>query len=55
MRGGVPRSSKAPCSLPKSPYNSKWLKKATPAYLKELKVSKEVFGVFVVATDRIVL
>jgi hypothetical protein len=55
MRGGVPGSSKAPCGLPKSLYNSKWLKKATPAYLKELKVSKEVFGLFVAATDRMVL
>jgi hypothetical protein len=55
MRGGVPGSSKAPCGLPKSLYNSKWLKKVTSAYLKELKVSKEVFGLFVAATDRMVL
>ncbi|KAJ7732816.1 hypothetical protein B0H14DRAFT_2639770 [Mycena olivaceomarginata] len=52
MRGTERGSSKAPCGRPKSLYNSEWLKKATPAYLKELKVSKEVFGLFVAATDR---
>ncbi|KAJ7757420.1 hypothetical protein B0H14DRAFT_2976584 [Mycena olivaceomarginata] len=43
IRSGAHGSSKAPCGLPKSLYNSEWLKKATPSYLKELKVSKEAF------------
>ncbi|KAJ7456803.1 hypothetical protein B0H11DRAFT_2243966 [Mycena galericulata] len=51
IRSGVPGSSKAPCGLPESLYNGEWLKKATPTYLKELKVSKEAFGLFV-AGDR---
>ncbi|KAJ7473868.1 hypothetical protein B0H11DRAFT_1918683 [Mycena galericulata] len=55
VRSGAPGSSKAPCGLPKSLYNGEWLKKATPAYLKELNVSKEAFGLFVAATDRMPL
>ncbi|KAJ7860872.1 hypothetical protein B0H14DRAFT_2576431 [Mycena olivaceomarginata] len=35
IRNGVPGTSEAPCGLPKSLYNSEWLKKASPAYLKE--------------------
>ncbi|KAJ7648910.1 hypothetical protein B0H17DRAFT_1147866 [Mycena rosella] len=55
IRSGAPGSSKAPCGLPKSLYNGQWLKKATPSYLKELKVSKEAFGLFVAATERMAL
>ncbi|KAJ7429484.1 hypothetical protein B0H11DRAFT_1944742 [Mycena galericulata] len=55
VRSGAPGSSKAPCGLPESLYNGEWLKKATPAYLKELNVSKEAFGLFVAATDRMPL
>jgi hypothetical protein len=55
LRNGVPGSSDAPCGLPKSLYNNEWLKKATPAYLKQLQVSKEVFGLFVAATERMAL
>ncbi|KAJ7831955.1 hypothetical protein B0H14DRAFT_2592379 [Mycena olivaceomarginata] len=55
IRSGAPGTSEAPCGLPKSLYNGEWLKKASPAYLKELKVSKEVFGLFVAATDRMAL
>ncbi|KAJ7256863.1 hypothetical protein B0H12DRAFT_1070638 [Mycena haematopus] len=53
--GKAPGSSTAPCGLPKTLYNSEWLKKATPTYLKELKVSKEAFGLFVAATERMAL
>jgi hypothetical protein len=55
IRSGAPGTSEAPCGLPKSLYNDEWLKKASPAYLKELKVSKEAFGLFVVATARMAL
>ncbi|KAJ6532083.1 hypothetical protein B0H19DRAFT_1081979 [Mycena capillaripes] len=55
IRNGVCGSSKAPCGLPKSLYNREWLKKKTPAYLKELKVSKEAFRLFVAATERMML
>jgi hypothetical protein len=55
IRSGAHGSSKAPCGLPKSLYNSEWLKKATPSYLKELKVSKEAFKLFVAATNRMEL
>ncbi|KAJ7838320.1 hypothetical protein B0H14DRAFT_2789358 [Mycena olivaceomarginata] len=55
IRSGAHGSSKAPCGLPKSLYNSEWLKKATPSYLKELKVSKEAFELFVAATNRMEL
>ncbi|KAJ7615014.1 hypothetical protein FB45DRAFT_1035806 [Roridomyces roridus] len=44
--------SKAPRGLPESLYNNAWLKEASPAYLRELKVSKEAFGLFVAATER---
>ncbi|KAJ7123791.1 hypothetical protein C8R43DRAFT_958945 [Mycena crocata] len=55
LRSGAPGYSKAPCGLPKSLYNNEWLKKATPAYLRELKVSKQVFELFVAATERMAL
>ncbi len=55
IRGHAPGISNAPCGLPESLYKAEWLKKATPAYLKELKVSKEVFGLFVAATDRMAI
>ncbi|KAJ7473911.1 hypothetical protein B0H11DRAFT_1918717 [Mycena galericulata] len=55
IRSDTPGSSKAPCGLPKSLYNGEWLKKSTPAYLKELKVSKEEFGLFVAAPERMAL
>ncbi|KAJ6606242.1 hypothetical protein DFH09DRAFT_1299506 [Mycena vulgaris] len=55
IRSGVPGSSKAPCGLPKSLYNPEWLKKVTPTYLKQLKVSKEAFKLFVAATERMAL
>ncbi|KAJ7112189.1 hypothetical protein C8R44DRAFT_741895 [Mycena epipterygia] len=55
IRNGACGSSKAPCGLPRSLYNRDWLKKKTPAYLKELKVSKEAFGLFVAATERMAL
>ncbi|KAJ7501277.1 hypothetical protein B0H11DRAFT_2224622 [Mycena galericulata] len=55
IRSDAPGSSKAPCGLPKSLYNGEWLKKSTPAYLKELKVSKEEFGLFVAAPERMAL
>ncbi|KAJ7759955.1 hypothetical protein B0H16DRAFT_1720176 [Mycena metata] len=48
-------NSKVPRGLPKSLYNSKWLKNATPAYLNELKVSKEVFELFVAAMNRMAI
>ncbi|KAJ7711644.1 hypothetical protein B0H16DRAFT_1744989 [Mycena metata] len=48
-------SSKVPRGLPKSLYNSEWLKNATPAYLNELKVSKEVFELFVAAMNRMAI
>ncbi|KAJ7604972.1 hypothetical protein FB45DRAFT_1042883 [Roridomyces roridus] len=44
----------APIGLPKSLYNSEWLKAATPALLRELNVSKEAFQLLVAATDRMV-
>ncbi|KAJ7334611.1 hypothetical protein DFH08DRAFT_813688 [Mycena albidolilacea] len=55
IRSGAPGTSEALCGLPKSLYSGEWLKKASPAYLKELKVSKEVFGLFIAATDRMAL
>ncbi|KAJ7642980.1 hypothetical protein DFH06DRAFT_1136958 [Mycena polygramma] len=55
LKSHVRGSSKAPCGLPKSLYNAEWLKKVTPAYLKELNVSKEAFELFVAATDRMVV
>ncbi|KAF8170874.1 hypothetical protein K438DRAFT_1773548 [Mycena galopus ATCC 62051] len=55
VRGRTPVSSKAACGLPKSLYNREWLKKKTPAYLKELKISKEAFGLFVAVTERMAL
>ncbi|KAJ7776665.1 hypothetical protein B0H14DRAFT_3508247 [Mycena olivaceomarginata] len=55
IRYGAPGTSEALCGLLKSLYNGGWLKKASPAYLKELKVLKEVFGLFVAATDRMAL
>ncbi|KAJ6459694.1 hypothetical protein DFH09DRAFT_1348902 [Mycena vulgaris] len=48
-------SSKVPRGLPKSLYNNEWLKNAKPGYLNELKVSKEVFELFIAATDRMAL
>ncbi|KAJ7020523.1 hypothetical protein C8F04DRAFT_1274997 [Mycena alexandri] len=48
-------NSKVPRGLPKSLYNSEWLKNATPAYLNELKVSKEVFELFVAAMNRMAI
>ncbi|KAJ7695257.1 hypothetical protein B0H14DRAFT_3530273 [Mycena olivaceomarginata] len=44
IRNGVPGTSEAPCGLPKSLYNSEWLKKASPAYLKELKGARYFDG-----------
>ncbi|KAJ6537911.1 hypothetical protein B0H19DRAFT_1181280 [Mycena capillaripes] len=55
IRNGTRGSSKAPCGLPKSLYNREWLKKKTPAYLKELKISKEAFGLFVAVTEKMAL
>ncbi|KAJ7036003.1 hypothetical protein C8F04DRAFT_1258368 [Mycena alexandri] len=52
VRTGDPGSSKVPRGLPMSLYNSTWLKKATPAYVKNLKISKEAFKLFVAAVDR---
>ncbi|KAJ7121076.1 hypothetical protein C8R44DRAFT_877387 [Mycena epipterygia] len=40
IRNGACGSSKAPCGLPRSLYNRDWLKKKTPAYLKELKAKQ---------------
>ncbi|KAJ7608699.1 hypothetical protein FB45DRAFT_876967 [Roridomyces roridus] len=44
--------AKAPVGLPHSLYNEQWLAAASPSYLKELKVSKEAFELFVAATGR---
>ncbi|KAJ6583751.1 hypothetical protein B0H10DRAFT_1962039 [Mycena sp. CBHHK59/15] len=55
IKSGVAGSSKAPCGLPKSLYNREWLKTKSPAYLKQLKISKEAFGLFVTATGRMEL
>ncbi|KAJ7613953.1 hypothetical protein FB45DRAFT_1036082 [Roridomyces roridus] len=44
--------AKAPVGLPRSLYNEQWLAAASPSYLKELKVSKEAFELFVAATGR---
>ncbi|KAJ7089906.1 hypothetical protein C8R44DRAFT_892093 [Mycena epipterygia] len=49
---GVPKLRVA---FPGASTNRDWLKKKTPAYLKELKVSKEAFGLFVAATERMAL
>lgn len=42
----------APQGLPKCLYDSKWLAAQSPAQLKELKVSKDAFALFVAATER---
>ncbi|KAK6988554.1 hypothetical protein R3P38DRAFT_2573262, partial [Favolaschia claudopus] len=42
----------APRGLPKSLFNSEWLAKVTPGYMKELNISKKAFELFVAATDR---
>ncbi|KAJ7092015.1 hypothetical protein B0H15DRAFT_799753 [Mycena belliarum] len=42
----------APTGLPECLYNSRWLASKPAAYLKELKVSKEAFALFVTATER---
>ncbi|KAJ7128014.1 hypothetical protein C8R44DRAFT_873782 [Mycena epipterygia] len=55
IRGGAAGSSKAPCGLPKSLYNGEWLKEATPNYIKELKILKEAFGLFMAATEHMAL
>ncbi|KAJ6618301.1 hypothetical protein B0H10DRAFT_1947687 [Mycena sp. CBHHK59/15] len=55
IKSGVAGSSKAPCGLPKSLYNREWPKTKSPAYLKQLKISKEAFGLLVAATGRMEL
>ncbi|KAJ7718908.1 hypothetical protein B0H16DRAFT_1475263 [Mycena metata] len=55
VRTDVPGSSKVPRGLPMSLYNSERLKAATPAYIKNLKISKEAFGLFVAAVDRMAI
>ncbi|KAJ7107169.1 hypothetical protein C8R43DRAFT_963218 [Mycena crocata] len=55
IRGREHGSGKAPCGLPQSLYNPEWLKTKSKAYIKELKISKEVFGLFVAATDRMAI
>ncbi|KAJ7732858.1 hypothetical protein B0H16DRAFT_1468369 [Mycena metata] len=55
VRTDVPGSSKVPRGLPMSLYNGEWLKAATPAYVKNLKISKEAFGLFVAAVDRMAI
>ncbi|KAJ6573734.1 hypothetical protein B0H10DRAFT_1963850 [Mycena sp. CBHHK59/15] len=55
IKSGVAGSSKAPCGLPKSLYNREWLKAKSPAYLKQLKISKEAFGLLSAATGRMEL
>ncbi|KAK6966509.1 hypothetical protein R3P38DRAFT_2590782, partial [Favolaschia claudopus] len=47
-----PGVAPAPRGLPKSLYNSEWLAKVTPGYMKELNISKKAFELFVAATDR---
>ncbi|KAJ7615271.1 hypothetical protein DFH06DRAFT_1343734 [Mycena polygramma] len=42
----------APQGLPKCLYDSKWLASQSPTQLKELKVSKDAFALFVAATER---
>ncbi|KAK6984845.1 hypothetical protein R3P38DRAFT_3292187 [Favolaschia claudopus] len=44
----------APKGLPECLYNSRWLGSLAPKALKELEVSKDVFALFVAATDRMV-
>ncbi|KAJ7352380.1 hypothetical protein DFH08DRAFT_957177 [Mycena albidolilacea] len=48
-------SSKAPHSLPQSLYGCKWFKAQTPTFIRELKISKQTFGLFKVATDRMAI
>ncbi|KAJ7763355.1 hypothetical protein B0H16DRAFT_1455207 [Mycena metata] len=55
VRTDVPGSPKVPRGLPMSLYNGEWLKAATPAYVKNLKISKEAFGLFVAAVDRMAI
>ncbi|KAK6966354.1 hypothetical protein R3P38DRAFT_3519319 [Favolaschia claudopus] len=47
-----PGVAPAPRGLPKSLFNSEWLAKVTPGYMKELNISKKAFELFVAATDR---
>ncbi|KAJ7100587.1 hypothetical protein B0H15DRAFT_796340 [Mycena belliarum] len=55
VRTSMAGSSKAPCGLPQSLYSRKWLRKQTPNYIRELKISKETFGLFKAATQRMSL
>ncbi|KAK7021535.1 hypothetical protein R3P38DRAFT_3541098 [Favolaschia claudopus] len=42
----------APPGLPRNLYSSTWLDSKTPAYIETLNIPKEVFELFVAATDR---
>ncbi|KAK7015659.1 hypothetical protein R3P38DRAFT_3204154 [Favolaschia claudopus] len=42
----------APPGLPRNLYSSTWLDTKTPAYIETLNIPKEVFELFVAATDR---
>ncbi|KAJ7176582.1 hypothetical protein C8R46DRAFT_1029901 [Mycena filopes] len=55
IRGRDHGSGKVPRGLPRSLYNPEWLETQSAAYIKELKISKEVFGLFVAATDRMAI
>ncbi|KAJ7189695.1 hypothetical protein GGX14DRAFT_408625 [Mycena pura] len=46
--------SAPPSGLPHSLYNEDWLQTQSPSVLKKLQVSKEVFELFVAATERMV-
>lgn len=46
--------SAPPSGLPLSLYNQDWLKTQPPSVIKKLEVSKEVFELFVAATERMV-
>jgi hypothetical protein len=46
--------SAPPSGLPRSLYNQNWLETQSPSVLKKLRVSKEVFELFVAATERMV-
>ncbi|KAJ7079645.1 hypothetical protein B0H15DRAFT_799527 [Mycena belliarum] len=45
----------APRGLPKCLYDSAWLASQSPKQLKELKVSKDVFALFMAATERMAM
>ncbi|CAK5282753.1 unnamed protein product [Mycena citricolor] len=52
VRGQTYGSRAVPKGLPESLYNKDWLKSLSPKELKEVKVSKQVFTLFVAATER---